>query len=122
MGSREAVVVAAVRTPVGRLGGGLPSVRPDDLAAHVIAALLKRAPGLDPAEIADVYLGCANQAGEDNQKYRADGAPARRIAPKRSRLHGQPACARPGSRRSTARRARSWRARGMFTSPAASRA
>ena len=67
MGSREAVVVAAVRTPVGRLGGGLSAVRPDDLAAHAIAAVLKRAPGLDPAEIADVYLGCANQAGEDNR-------------------------------------------------------
>ncbi|MFI5349588.1 MAG: thiolase family protein [Elusimicrobiota bacterium] len=67
MGSREAVVVAAVRTPVGRLGGGLSSVRPDDLAARAIAALLQRAPGLDPAEIGDVYLGCANQAGEDNR-------------------------------------------------------
>ncbi len=67
MGSREAVVVAAVRTPVGRLGGGLASVRPDDLAGYAIAALLKRAPGLDPAEVADVYLGCANQAGEDNR-------------------------------------------------------
>jgi 3-oxoadipyl-CoA thiolase len=67
MGSREAVVVAAVRTPVGRLGGGLSSVRPDDLAGHAIAALIERAPGLDPAEIADVYLGCANQAGEDNR-------------------------------------------------------
>ncbi|HEX4046471.1 MAG TPA: beta-ketoacyl synthase N-terminal-like domain-containing protein, partial [Elusimicrobiota bacterium] len=67
MGSREAVVVAAVRTPVGRLGGGLSAVRPDDLAARAIAALLERAPGLDPAEIADVYLGCANQAGEDNR-------------------------------------------------------
>ena len=67
MGSREAVVVAAVRTPVGRLGGGLASVRADDLGGHVIAALLKRAPGLDPAEIADVYFGCANQAGEDNR-------------------------------------------------------
>ncbi|MBI3564894.1 MAG: thiolase family protein [Elusimicrobia bacterium] len=67
MGSREAVVVAAVRTPVGRLGGGLASVRPDDLAAHVISAALKRAPGVDPAEVADVYMGCANQAGEDNR-------------------------------------------------------
>ncbi|MBI5202624.1 MAG: thiolase family protein [Elusimicrobia bacterium] len=67
MASREAVVVAAVRTPVGRLGGGLASVRADDLGGHVIAALLTRAPGLDPAEIADVYFGCANQAGEDNR-------------------------------------------------------
>jgi acetyl-CoA C-acetyltransferase len=67
MGLRDAVVVAAVRTPVGRLGGSLAGVRPDDLAGLTIAALLKRAPGLDPAEIADVYLGCANQAGEDNR-------------------------------------------------------
>src|SRR5476649_1135934 len=67
MGSREAVVVAAVRTPVGRLGGGLSAVRPDDLAGHTIAALVARAPRLDPAEITDVYLGCANQAGEDNR-------------------------------------------------------
>ena len=67
MGSREAVVVAAVRTPVGRLGGGLAATRPDDLAGYAISALLKRAPSLDPAEIADVYLGCANQAGEDNR-------------------------------------------------------
>ena len=67
MPSREAVAVAAVRAPVGRLGGGLASVRPDDLAGHAIAALLKRAPGLDSAQIADVYIGCANQAGEDNR-------------------------------------------------------
>jgi 3-oxoadipyl-CoA thiolase len=67
MGSREVVAVAAVRSAVGRLGGGLSSVRPDDLAGRVIAALLKKVPGLDPAEIADVYLGCANQAGEDNR-------------------------------------------------------
>ncbi|MBI5241318.1 MAG: acetyl-CoA C-acyltransferase [Elusimicrobia bacterium] len=64
---RDAVVVAAVRSPVGRLGGSLAMVRPDDLAAAVIAALLKSVPGLDPAEVADVYLGCANQAGEDNR-------------------------------------------------------
>ena len=67
MGSREVVAVAAVRSAVGRLGGGLASVRPDDLAGHVLSALLKKAPGLDPSEIADVYLGCANQAGEDNR-------------------------------------------------------
>jgi acetyl-CoA acyltransferase len=67
MPSREVVAVAAVRSAVGRLGGALSSVRPDDLAGHVIAALLKQAPKLDPAEIADVYLGCANQAGEDNR-------------------------------------------------------
>jgi 3-oxoadipyl-CoA thiolase len=67
MASREAVIVAAVRTPVGRLGGGLATVRPDDLAGLVIAAVLKKAPALNPAEVADVYFGCANQAGEDNR-------------------------------------------------------
>ncbi len=67
MGSREVVAVAAVRSAVGRLGGGLASVRPDDLAGYVIAALLKQAPKLDLREISDVYLGCANQAGEDNR-------------------------------------------------------
>jgi acetyl-CoA acyltransferase len=64
---REAVVVGAVRSPVGRLGGALAKVRPDDLAGLVIAELLKRVSKLDPAEIDDVYLGCANQAGEDNR-------------------------------------------------------
>jgi acetyl-CoA acetyltransferase family protein len=67
MGSRDVVAVAAVRSAVGRLGGGLAAVRPDDLAGHVIAALIKKVPELDPSEIADVYLGCANQAGEDNR-------------------------------------------------------
>jgi acetyl-CoA C-acetyltransferase len=67
MASREAVVVAAVRSPVGRLGGQLAGVRPDDLAAATITALLKKAPKLDLAQVADVYLGCANQAGEDNR-------------------------------------------------------
>ncbi len=65
--SREAVVVAAVRSPIGKLGGALAAVRPDDLAAAVVSGLLKKAPKLDQAEIADVYLGCANQAGEDNR-------------------------------------------------------
>ncbi|MFA6315952.1 MAG: thiolase family protein [Elusimicrobiota bacterium] len=67
MANREAVAVAAVRSPVGRLGGALAMVRPDDLAAAVISALLKKAPGLDPASVADVYFGCANGAGEDNR-------------------------------------------------------
>src|SRR6201988_3633519 len=67
MASREAVAVLAVRSPVGRLGGALAAVRPDDLAPGVLAALLKKAPALKPEEIADVYLGCANQAGEDNR-------------------------------------------------------
>ena len=67
MASREAVAVAALRSPVGRLGGALSGVRPDDLAAALIAAVLAKAPGLEKAEVADVYFGCANQAGEDNR-------------------------------------------------------
>jgi len=56
-----------VRTPIGRYGGVLAGVRTDDLAARPIAALLERNPSLDPAKIDDVFLGCANQAGEDNR-------------------------------------------------------
>jgi len=62
----EAVILSAVRTPVGRHGGALAGVRPDDLAAHVIAAAVERA-GVPAAEIEDVYFGAANQAGEDNR-------------------------------------------------------
>jgi 3-oxoadipyl-CoA thiolase len=63
---REAWVVASLRTPFGRYGGALSSVRPDDLAAAVIRALVDRS-GIDPTLIDDVILGCANQAGEDNR-------------------------------------------------------
>ena len=63
---REAWIVEAVRTPVGRYGGALASVRPDDLAALAIRAAVERS-GIDPASIEDVILGCANQAGEDNR-------------------------------------------------------
>jgi 3-oxoadipyl-CoA thiolase len=62
----EAVILSAVRTPVGRFGGVLAGMRPDDLAAHVIAAAVERA-GVPAAEIEDVYFGAANQAGEDNR-------------------------------------------------------
>lgn len=62
----EVVIIDAVRTPVGALGGVLSSVRPDDMAAHVIKAILDRNK-LDPALIEEVFLGCANQAGEDNR-------------------------------------------------------
>jgi 3-oxoadipyl-CoA thiolase len=63
---REAWIVDAVRTPIGRHGGGLASVRPDDLAALAIEALIART-GIDPETIDDVLLGCINQAGEDNR-------------------------------------------------------
>jgi acetyl-CoA C-acetyltransferase len=62
----DALIVDAVRTPMGRYGGALAGVRPDDLAAHVLAEAVKRT-GIDPAAICDVYLGAANQAGEDNR-------------------------------------------------------
>jgi 3-oxoadipyl-CoA thiolase len=62
----EAVIVSAVRTPIGAHGGALAGVRPDDLAALTIAEAVRRA-GLNPAEVEEVYLGCANQAGEDNR-------------------------------------------------------
>jgi len=62
----EAVIVEAVRTPIGRHGGILKEVRPDDLAAIVLAEVVKRGK-VDPAIVEEVYLGCANQAGEDNR-------------------------------------------------------
>ena len=62
----RAVVISAVRTPIGRYGGALAHVRPDDLAGTVIAAAVERA-GIEPGSVDDVYFGCANQAGEDNR-------------------------------------------------------
>jgi len=64
---RDVFVVDAVRTPVGRFGGALAGVRPDDLGAIVIGALLERTPALDPARVDEVSFGAANQAGEDNR-------------------------------------------------------
>ena len=63
----DAFIIDGVRTPVGNLGGALSDVRADDLAAHVIRALCKRSAAVPAADIADVILGCANQAGEDNR-------------------------------------------------------
>lgn len=62
----EAVIIDAVRTPIGALGGSLSAVRPDDLAAVVLEAIIKRT-GINPEIVEEVYLGCANQAGEDNR-------------------------------------------------------
>ncbi|GAB3083120.1 thiolase family protein [Nocardioides zeae] len=66
-GVTDAFLYAAVRTPFGRFGGALAEVRPDDLSAAAVTAVLERAPGLDPAAVGDVVWGCANQAGEDNR-------------------------------------------------------
>ena len=62
-----AYLIDGIRTPIGNFGGSLAPVRTDDLAAHVLQKLLERNPGLNPAAVADVILGCANQAGEDNR-------------------------------------------------------
>jgi len=62
----RAVILSAVRTPIGRYGGALAGVRPDDLAGVAIAAAVERA-GIEPGSVDDVYFGCANQAGEDNR-------------------------------------------------------
>lgn len=62
----EAVIIDAVRTPIGALGGALASIRPDDLAAHILKALVKRT-GIEPGLVEEVIFGCANQAGEDNR-------------------------------------------------------
>ena len=66
-GARTAYLVSGVRTPIGRYGGALAGVRPDDLAAHVIRELTGRHPEVDWSTVDDVVLGCANQAGEDNR-------------------------------------------------------
>lgn len=63
---RDIVIIEGVRTPIGKFGGGLSGVRPDDLLAHSLKALVERV-GLDPALIEDVYAGCGNQAGEDSR-------------------------------------------------------
>ncbi|GHB39526.1 acetyl-CoA acetyltransferase [Streptomyces xanthochromogenes] len=67
MSIRDVYIVDAVRTPIGKFGGALAAVRPDDLAGHVVRSLVDRTPELDPARIDDVYFGDANGAGEDNR-------------------------------------------------------
>ena len=64
---KEVYVIDAIRTPIGKYGGGLSTVRPDDLAAHVIKTLIERNPSIDYNEVEDVVFGAANQAGEDNR-------------------------------------------------------
>ena len=65
--TEDVFVLDAVRTPIGRHGGALAGVRPDDLAACVISELVTRSPALDPAEVGDVVFGDGNGAGEDNR-------------------------------------------------------
>ena len=74
---RQTWIIDAVRTPIGRYGGALGTVRPDDLAALVIRAIVDRS-GIDPAVVEDVILGCANQAGRGQPQRRPHGGAARR--------------------------------------------
>lgn len=67
MNPTDAYLIDGIRTPIGNIGGALSAVRADDMAAHVIRTLIARNPSLDVSQIADVVLGCANQAGEDNR-------------------------------------------------------
>ena len=64
---RDVYICDAIRTPIGRFGGGLSTVRADDLAAVPIKALMARNPSVDWSAVDEVFLGCANQAGEDNR-------------------------------------------------------
>lgn len=71
MSIRDVYIVDAVRTPIGKFGGALAPVRPDDLAAHVVRSLVERTPELDPARIDDVYFGDANGAGRTTATWPA---------------------------------------------------
>jgi 3-oxoadipyl-CoA thiolase len=64
---KNAYICDGIRTPIGRFGGSLATIRPDDMLAHVIKTLMHRNPDLDPSKIEDIIIGCANQAGEDNR-------------------------------------------------------
>lgn len=75
----EAYLIDGVRTPIGKFGGSLATVRADDLAAHAIRALISKYPKLPQEAIDDVILGCSNQAGEDNRNV-ANGTAFSRLA------------------------------------------
>ncbi len=85
----EAFICAALRTPIGRYGGALSSVRPDDLAAIPLRELMARNKSVDWNAVDDVVFGCANQAGEDNRNVARMALSACRIAEGNSRQHDQ---------------------------------
>ena len=95
--ARETYIVDAVRTPMGRYGGALAGVRPDDLAARVVGELVERSPALDRERIDDVFFGNANGAGEEN----------RDVARMATLLAGSPPACR--ARPSTGSAPRAWR-------------
>ena len=115
----EAYVIDAVRTPMGAYRGALSGVRPDDLAAHVVAAVVERT-GVDPERIADVYFGAANQAGEDNRDVARMAALLAGLPDQRPRRDRQPPLRLRPRGGQLAPRARSSSARATSTSPAAS--
>ncbi len=117
--TRDVYVVDAVRTPIGRYNGALASVRPDDLAAHTVRALLERTPELDPARVGDVVFGNANGAGEENRNV---GRMAALLAglPSPSRASPSTGCAPPAWRPWCRPRAPSPSATTRSSSPAAS--
>ena len=92
---RDAFICDAIRTPFGRYGGALSSVRPDDLAAVPLRALLARNAALDPGAIDDVILGCANQAGEDNRNVARMAVLLAGLPRIGARRDDQPSCAGP---------------------------
>ena len=110
----------AVRTPIGRYGGALAKVRTDDLAAVPIKALIARNTKVDWAKLDEVYLGCANQAGEDNRNVARMALLLAGLPDQRAGRHAQPALRLGHGTRSAPRRARSAPARWNSPSPAAS--
>src|SRR6202162_4723724 len=124
---RDAFVCDAVRTPIGRYGGALAKVRTDDLAATPIKALVARNPKVDWSQVDEAFLGCANQAGEDNRNVARMALllaglpdslgrpPLQRLLPSR-----RPACPPPAWRRPARPHAPSAPARWTSPSPAAS--
>ena len=94
-GVTRAVILSAVRTPVGRYGGGLSGTRPDDLAALVVREAVERA-GVEAGEIEDVWLGCANQAGEDNRNVARMAVLLAGLPGVGGRRHRQPALCASG--------------------------
>ena len=81
---RDVYVIDALRTPIGRYGGALANARSDDLVGHVIEAAVVKRNDLPPSEVDEVYMGCTNQAGEDNRNVARMAAAARRVAGTRS--------------------------------------
>ena len=77
---REVFICDAIRTPIGRFGGGLAAVRADDLAATPIKALMERNPSVQWDEVDEVFFGCANQAGEDNRNVLQAWMPLARLS------------------------------------------